>query len=71
MIYSFFIYLMNHILRRMINAVGACVAAADAVSMAVLAAAALAWKGTENAERADIAVMVIQLIVFAGATRFH
>lgn len=43
-----------------------CVAGADAVSMAVLAAAALAWDGTENAKRADAAVMIIQLLVLAG-----
>lgn len=62
---------MHDILRRMINAVGACIAAADAVSMAVLAAAAVAWEGTKNAETADAAVMVIQLMVFSGATRFQ
>lgn len=55
----------------MINAVGACIAGADAVSMAVLAAAALAWEGTENAERADTAVMVIQLMVLAGEILFQ
>ena len=52
----------------MINAVGACIAGADAVSMGVLAAAALEWKGTESAKRADTAVMIIQLLVLAGAT---
>eukprot|EP00904_Undaria_pinnatifida_P013952 jgi/Undpi1/9688/HiC_scaffold_27.g12144.m1 len=51
---------------RLINFAGVCVAGADAVSMAVLAAAALAWDGTENAKRADAAVMIIQLLVLAA-----
>lgn len=55
----------------MINAVGACVAGADAVTMAVMACAAVEWEGTDNAERADTAIMIIQLLGFAGGTWFR
>lgn len=43
-----------------------CILGADAVCMAVLTIAALAWEGTENAKRADNAVIIIQLMVLVG-----
>lgn len=59
-----------HALRRLINAIGAYLAGADAVSMGIMAVAAIQWEGTENAKRADTAVMVIQLLVFVGGAGF-
>lgn len=58
------------VLRRLINAIGACLAGADAVSMGIMAAAAIKWAGTENARRADAAVMVIQILVLVGEALF-
>ena len=51
---------------RLINTVGACLAGADAICMAVLAVSVLAWEGTEHAQRADKAVVIIQLLVLVG-----
>lgn len=42
----------------------------DAVCMVILIIAALAWKGTANAKRADLAVVIIQLVVFVGEALF-
>lgn len=38
----------------------------DAVSMALMAATALVWQGTKTGQRADMAVMVAQLLSLAG-----
>lgn len=57
-------------LRRFINSIAVGLSAADAVCMGVLAIAAHEWKGTENAERADTAVVVVQLIVLVGGPLF-
>lgn len=51
---------------RVINAAGACLAGLDAICMAVLAVSVMEWEGTEHAERADKAVMIIQLMVLVG-----
>lgn len=51
---------------RFINTIAVCISGADAVCMAVLTIAALEWEGTENAKRADNAVVVIQLMVLVG-----
>ena len=51
---------------RIVNAVGACLAGADAVCMALLAVSVLEWEGTENAKRADNAVMIIELVALVG-----
>lgn len=53
-------------LRRFINSMAVGLSAANAVCMGVLAIAAHEWQGTENAKRADTAVVVIQLIVLVG-----
>lgn len=47
-----------------------CLSGVDAVSMAVLGVAALEWEGTDKAERADNAVIIIQLTVLVGGTLF-
>eukprot|EP00903_Cladosiphon_okamuranus_P021834 g20077.t1 len=44
-----------------INNIGACVMAIDAVCMALLAAAALQWEGTERAQHSSSAVIALQL----------
>lgn len=59
-----------HALYRLVNTVGACLAGADAICMAILAVSVLAWEGTENATKADKAVVVIQLLVLIGGISF-
>eukprot|EP00752_Nemacystus_decipiens_P002264 g2145.t1 len=44
-----------------INTIAACMMAIDAVCMALLAAAALEWEGTDEAEHSSTAVVVLQL----------
>eukprot|EP00904_Undaria_pinnatifida_P013948 jgi/Undpi1/9684/HiC_scaffold_27.g12140.m1 len=51
---------------RFINTIAVCLSGADAVCMAVLTIAALAWEGSENARRADRAVVIIQLMVLVA-----
>lgn len=51
---------------RVINAFGAGVAGADAVTMALLAISALLWEGKPMADTIDTIVMLLQLTVFIG-----
>lgn len=55
---------------RFINAIAVGLSATDAVCMVVLAVAAQEWQGTENATRADSAVIIIQLVVLVGRALF-
>lgn len=45
---------------------GACLVGVDAISMALLAVAALRWQGTAKEERMNTAVMVMQVLALAG-----
>lgn len=49
-----------------INNIGACVMAIDAVCMALLATAALKWEGTERAKHSSTAVITLQLFSLFG-----
>lgn len=49
-----------------INNIGACVMAIDAVCMAILATAALKWEGTDRAEHSNAAVIALQLFSLCG-----
>lgn len=56
---------------RFINTIAVGLSGADAVCMALMTIAALAWEGTENAKRADLAVVIIQLMVLVGEVLFY
>lgn len=52
--------------RSVINNIGACIMAIDAVTMGLLAVAALRWGGTRRAIHVNTAVMALQLFSLIG-----
>lgn len=56
---------------RIINAMGMALYGIDAACMAVLAVSASKWEGKPKANRADKAVMIIQLVTLAGERRIE
>lgn len=52
--------------RSVINNIGACVMAMDAVCMGLLAAAATVWEGTTKEGHVSTAVIALQLFTLCG-----